>query len=212
MKVAVIGADSEVGKIIVKSCECRGIQTVCMVEELSSLPGEGPVVIKAFADLKIEDFAQVNTVIDPLSFFYCSNLEFEHVPLLHLLKILEGTKINILALGSASLLYSESSRQKRVCEEPFFQEQDDFKVSKAQLELLKIISQKYIVPWTMLCPPLICEDVAHKSGHYEFSDDVLPMGADGSSVISNYDLADAVAELLKRGLKPFSLISVRAIS
>lgn len=211
MKVAIIGADRQDGSVIVRSCECRGIQTVSVIEELAPVPGEGRVLIKSLKDLRAEDFEDVSTVIDPVSFAEDCALRPSRIPLLYLLELLRGTGRRLLILGSVGCLYADALRNKRVFEENFLEgAQGSSPAQRLHARLFKKLQSERDVMWTLLCPPLIREDAEHKTGHYEFSDDVLPMGADGSSVISNYDLADATAELLKRGLKPFSVVSVRS--
>ncbi len=211
MKVAVIGASTEWGSIIVKALECRGISTVLCVEELTHLPGEGRVVIKPYAELKLDDIHDVHAIVDAVSFKLLGSRDFESLPLWHVLNEIKGAQIKCLVLGAVDCLYEDDRRLCYIA--------DDQKLCFEEHGALGALCKKALlklkdfadVAWTLLCPPLICEDATHRSGHYEFSNDVLPIGMDGSSVINQYDFCDAAAEIIKQGLPIRQVISVRQI-
>ena len=211
MKVAVIGASTEWGSIIVKSLECRGISTVVCVDELTHLPGEGRVVIKPYADLVADDIRDVYAVVDALSFKALDTSGFESLPLWHVLKLIRGQNIKCLALGSVACLYEDDRRLSYIADDETLCFDEHGASGKLCKKALLRLKQLQDIDWTLLCPPLICEDATHRSGHYEFSNDVLPIGMDGSSVISQYDFCDAAAEIIKQGLPARQVISVRQI-
>ncbi len=211
MKVAVIGASTEWGSIIVKSLECRGISTVLCVDELTHLPGEGRVVIKPYEELLLEDIRDVYAIVDAISFKSLDSVGLDAIPLWHVLKLISGQNIRCLALGAVGCLYEDDRRLCYIADDQDLCFEDHKKYGELCKKALLRLKDSSDVAWTLLCPPLICEDATHRSGHYEFANDVLPIGMDGSSVINQYDFCDAAAEIIKQGLPVRQVISVRQI-
>lgn len=210
MRIAVIGAATDAGKMIVSEAEKKGIQVVSVVEDPSVMPGSGPVVIKDFRTLERGDLDGVHAVVDAVSFPGISRYSSDDLPLWHLGSILSGTDSSMLVLGATSCLYSDSSRKSLVLDDCCYTQIDNEQTLRLCATAVKRLRAEHTFKWTLLCPPLVLDTVGYATGKFVFGDDVLPMSIDGSSYICLADFAKASVDLLIRGLKPSIVISVRS--
>lgn len=210
MKIAVIGANSTLGRKVVNKAEARGIAVVGMVRTAERLVGDGPLVLKPYHELTNDDLAGCHAVVDTVSFPHVDRYAGDDLPLWHLLTLCAGGERRLLAVGSCAFLYVDGSRRRRVAD-------DEGVAAALSAPILRQCARIYDrlrtvgdVHWGVLCPPLVVDRRGYGSGRYEFGDDLLPMGADGSSAITLVDLADATVETLLRGVPRRRCISVRA--
>lgn len=212
MKIAVLGANSSIGSKIVLKAEEQGISSVCIVDSFYNVPGNGKVLIKNCQDLSFEDIKDCHYVIDPQSFFYISRYSSDDLPLWHLLEILKNTDTKLLALGSCTFLYSDKTRQNYVGSgDSEILRDDELKHEKLCINAYRRLSLCKNVKWSVLCPPLLLDKEGYATGRFEFYDDVLPVGIDGDSFISESDFSSSVVELLKMIPKLHTCTSVRAL-
>lgn len=88
MKIAVIGADTELGKRIVLKAEEYGISVVCCVENFGSLVGSGKLIIKPYDSITYKDLEDCHYVVDAKSFLEIRKFSTDLLPVWHLLEIL----------------------------------------------------------------------------------------------------------------------------
>ncbi len=211
MKIAILGANSALGSSLVKKAEEAKISVVNLVSNAINLVGQGRVVIKDYSDLTLKDIADCHYVIDTESFLRIDKYSSDLLPLWHLLEIMRSSRIKLLALGSSSFLYTDKSRSQMVfqseCQLDYVQSLKGRLSVNAYLRLKSCTN----VDWSVLCPPLLVEQNGYGCGEIEFSNDILPMGLNGDSSISQNDFVLAVVELLKRGPKSHQCVSVRAL-
>ena len=210
MKIAVLGANTALGASIVRKAEEAGIVVVNLVDNALNLQGEGRVVIKDFQDLLLKDFADCHYVIDTESFIRIDKYSSDLLPLWHLLELMRASPIKLLALGSSAFLYTDKSRKHLVYENDCLSQGVNHK-SLLGVNAYQRLKSCINVQWSVLCPPLLIEQNVYSTGVLEFSDDILPMGLDGDSSISQGDFASATIELLKRGVKAHHCVSVRSL-
>lgn len=212
MKIAVLGANSSIGRKIVLNAEEEGISSVCVVDSFSNVPGNGRVFIKPCLDLAFDDIKDCHYVIDTLSFPNISKYSSDDLPLWHLLEILKDTEVRLLELGSCSFLYSDKNRQKFVgAGDSDILDDSELKNEKLCINAYKRLTLCKNVKWSVLCPPLLLDKEGYATGKFEFYDDVLPVGLEGDSSISGSDFSASVIELLKRIPKLHSCTSVRGV-
>ena len=214
MRIAVIGANSEIGKKIVLEAEKQGIKVTCFVENFENIAGNGRIVIKSFEDILAQDLTDCHYVIDPLSFFCNERFSSDLLPVWHLLEIMKNTEIKLMLLGLTGFLYTDSSRTKRIYEEAALPLEDDRQAKKERVGLnaYKRLRECGNVKWSILCPPLLLDEFAYGSGNFEIGDSILPVGINGDSFISENDFVKALIDVLKRGPKMHDCMSVRALS
>ncbi|MGN0916435.1 MAG: hypothetical protein ACI4NE_08830 [Succinivibrio sp.] len=211
MIVAVLGADTKIGQSLVEKAEREGIKTLSIVSSYTSLSGEGRVLIKSIDDLTVSDFHGCHAVIDPLSFFKIASYSSDFLPLWHMLEVLKDSKISLLTLGSPAILYTDKTRRHFVCHEDGSEIDGSSRDDLLCLNAFKRLKECINVSWSVLCPPLLTDETGYGSGVYEFSDDILPVGTGGESIITLNDYLSSCIELLKRGLPRHKVVSVRAV-
>ena len=195
MKIAVVGANTALGSSIVRKAEESGIGVVSLVTSAINLAGQGRVVIKNFQDLLISDFNDCHCIVDTESFLRIDKYSSDLLPIWHLLELLKGSSIKLLTLGSSSFLYTDKSRRNLVYESECLCSE-----SEAISPLLCVNAYNRLkscdnVNWSVLCPPLLIDKAGYGCGNIEFSNDILPMGVDGDSSISQSDFSLATIEL-----------------
>ena len=207
MKIAVVGANSPLGKSLVLDAEKEGIQVTSIVSSPQDLVGNGPIIIKECFELTPSELQKFYAVVDAISFAQITKKVFETLPVFSLAPLLKGLPCRYVAFGSCYLLFSDSKRTQRLGESSsMFFIKGDLRASKV-LELYHKIQTFKDFKYTLLCPPLTVKEESYPTGKFEFGDDLLPLSLDGSSSITLGDLSLAMVELLKRGLdKP--LVSV----
>lgn len=211
MRIAILGANSPIGRKVVLKAEEHGISTVLCVPSFTDIIGNGRIVIKNYSELSFNDLKDCHYVIDTESFFNISKYSSEDLPLWHLIETLKDTDTKVLAFGSSAFLYSGDDRRKMVIDtEDVILDDIQNKIDRLCVNAYKRLCQCSNVKWSVLCPPLLLDMHAYGSGKIEFSNDVLPVGLNGDSYISISDFVTASVELLKLGPKPFKCVSVRA--
>ena len=211
MKIAVLGADTELGKRMVNAAEAAGIQVVAVVENFTSSIGSGPLIIKEACELNLNDFSKCHAVIDTLSFPRIESYGTENLPFWHVCNLIKNSSIKLIAVGSSAFLYTDKKR------DTFVRDMDgihfDNNENKHNLAVEAFLRIKKIedVDWTLLCPPLVLDLKAYGTGRFELGNDILPMDIKGSSYISLCDFCKALVELLKVGGYSCKCVGVRSL-
>ncbi len=211
MRIAVVGAAGEPGMRIVAEAEKKGISVTSVVSDPSVMPGSGPVIIKDFRDLEKADLEGMHAVVDAESFPRIGRYSSDDLPLWRIGALAGESGTGVLVVGSTSSLYSDLSRTAMVTDDCCMTQGGHEQALRLCATASRRLRSERSFNWTLLCPPLILDPDAPATGRFTFGDDVLPMGVDGSSRISGADFARACVELLLRGLRSFSTVSVRAL-
>ena len=197
MKVAVLGANSALGRRIVLHAEDCKMAVTSIVSTPADLVGNGPIIIKEPGELTVQELARFHVLIDALSFARIKAFAPGQTPLELLHDKLMHTSCHYLGIGDCSLLYVDNSRRQLLADSPLVHSiggQSDPIRCKALWETLQRWGD---FNWTLLCPPLLLDEHSYGKGRFELCWDVLPMGIDGSSRITLSDFIAALIELLK---------------
>lgn len=199
MKIAVIGADGKFGSSIVKKAEAQKIGSVSIVNSFTAVSGNGKLIIKNVNELCANDIDDCHYVIDPVSFMEISRFSSDDLPVWHLLEILKDTSIRLLLLSPGSILYTDKNKNRYVCNEDsdLYLDELERRSSVLCLNAYKRLKLCTNVKWSVLCHPLFLDPISYGSGKFTFSDEVLPVGLNGESSISENDFTSSVIELLK---------------
>lgn len=209
MQIAVIGADTKIGQMIVNSAEALKIRTVSVVSSYISLKGDGKLVVKDYQDLKLSDFDGCHVIVDAVSFLDITRYSTDLLPLWTELEILKNTDISLLCLGSSAFLYTDKSKKRFVFDESDVVINDEQqKVDRLCVNAYKRLSTCSNVKWGIFSPPLFLDDHSIGSGNYMLSDSVLPVNVNGTSRISVNDFVKATIDILKQGIKNHDVMSV----
>ena len=210
MKIAVIGANSTLGRKVVLKAEEKGIGVIGMVRSAENLVGNGPLVLKDYPLLQSDDLEGCHCIVDTVSFVHIERYSTEMLPLWRLLEIVSPEQ-QLLCVGSCAFLYTDESRRQILLESGMLCNENDKGQLRQCVNAYERLRMNESVRWSVLCPPLILDRRGYGTGRIEFAGDVFPLGLDGHSQISVVDLASAVIELLLRGLPEHGLVSVRSL-
>lgn len=212
MKIAVIGANSTLGRKVVNKAEEKGISVIGMVRTAENLVGSGPLVLKDYHTLQEDDLEGCHYVVDTVSFPHIERYSTDLLPIWRLLEIMKNSPKKLLCVGSCSFLYTDRTKKKIVLDDSClcYTSEDEKSHLRMCVNAWKRLCENSNVHWGMLCPPLILDRRGYGSGSLEFGDDIVPMGLDGNSCITLNEFANAVVELLLRGFTDHKCVSVRS--
>lgn len=198
MKIAVLGANTALGKMVVTDAEREGIQVTSIVSTPVDLVGSGPVMVKESYELSLDELNRFYAVIDAVSFPLIAEHVFVDLPIFHLAASLKNSSCRYLGFGSCYILFTDHKKQETVMDcEGMFYEKGQNRAYKIR-ELMDKISGFQDFNYTLLCPPLNIREDAYPTGRFKFFSNILPMSDLGESTITLGDLSLAMIELLKR--------------
>ncbi|MDO5537077.1 MAG: NAD(P)H-binding protein [Desulfovibrionaceae bacterium] len=206
MKIAVVCANGNSGRLIVEEALARGIDVTAAVrgENRSAAP---KAIVKDLMDLTAEDLAGFDAVVDAFAAWTPETLDQHSSSLKHLCDILSGTKTRLLVVGGAGSLYLDPSHTARLCDAPNFP--DMFKpLAAAMGRALDELRARADVQWTYVSPAGDFQRDGEKTGEYILAGEELTLNSRGETVISYADYAVAMVDEIVSGSHIQQRISV----
>lgn len=197
MKIAVVCANGKAGKLITKEAVDRGFDVTAIVrgENKSSAPG---TVTKDILDLKAEDLAGFDVVVDAFGAWTEDKLPLHSMTLNILCDALSGTETRLLVVGGAGSLYVNPEHTACVSDGPDFP--DMFKpLAAAMAKALSELRGRNDVKWTYISPAGDFQAEGERSGRYILGGEELTLNERGESVISYADYAIAMVDEIEKG-------------
>lgn len=197
MKIAVVCANGKAGKLITKEAVDRGFDVTAIVrgENKSSAPG---TITKDILDLKAEDLAGFDVVVDAFGAWTEDELPLHSTTLNILCDALSGTEIRLLVVGGAGSLYVNPEHTACVSDDPDFP--DMFKpLAAAMAKALSELRGRNDVKWTYISPAGDFQAEGERSGQYILGGEELTLNERGESVISYADYAIAMVDEIEKG-------------
>ncbi len=212
MKIAVIGSNTALGRRVVNKAEDKGISVIGAVRTAENLVGNGPLVLKDYNEITLDDLDGCHYIVDTVSFPHIDHYSTDLLPVWHLLELYKNHSARLLIVGSCAFLYTDKKRDKYVLDDARLCYDNEDQRLRQCVNAWNRLKTNTDVHWSVLCPPLILDRRGYGTGEYEFGDDIMPIGLDGISSISINDYATALIEMLLRGPKEHGCMSVRATS
>lgn len=197
MKIAVVCANGKAGKLITKEAVDRGFDVTAIVrgENKSSAPG---TITKDILDLKAEDLAGFDVVVDAFGAWTEDELLLHSTTLNILCDALSGTETRLLVVGGAGSLYVNPEHTACVSDGPDFP--DMFKpLAAAMAKALSELRGRNDVKWTYISPAGDFQAEGERSGQYILGGEELTLNERGESVISYADYAIAMVDEIEKG-------------
>lgn len=197
MKIAVVCANGRVGRIVVKEAVERGLDVTAVVREDNQ--SVAPHVIKKdLYDLKKEDLASFDVVVDAFGAWAPEELPGHSTSLRHLCDILSGTDIRLCIVGGAGSLYVNKEHTLCVSDGADFPE--IFKpLASAQGKALDELRERHDVKWTFISPAGDFQAEGERTGQYILGGEELILNGKGESIISYADYAIAMVDEITKG-------------
>lgn len=197
MKIAVVCANGKAGKLITKEAVERGFDVTAFVrgENKSAAP---KTVTKDILDIKAEDLAGFDVVVDAFGAWTEDLLPLHSTTLETLCNALSGTDTRLLVVGGAGSLYVNPEHTVCVADGPDFP--DVFKpLAAAMGRALSELRNRTDVKWTYISPAGDFQAEGERSGQYILGGEELTLNEKGESIISYADYAIALVNEIEKG-------------
>ena len=192
MKLAVIGANGKVGKLIVKEAVNRGLDVTAVVRGDNTTVAQ-EVLKKDLFDLTAADLKGFDVVIDAFGAWTEETLPQHSTSLKHLCDILSGTDTRLIVVGGAGSLYVNPEHTVCVADGPDFP--DVFKpLAAAMAKALGELRARRDVKWTYISPAGDFRADGARTGKYILGGEELTLNSKGESMISYADYAIAMVD------------------
>lgn len=197
LKVAVIGASGQQGRLITEKAHEKGLTVTAIVRDKTRLPEnlqDIPTLERDIFAITKKDLADFDVVVD--AFNAAPGEEIEHqTSLKHLTDLLAGTETRLIVVGGAGSLYiDEDAEEKvRVIDTPDFP--DAYKPTASNMgdafDALKAVKD---LNWTYISPSAFFNPEGEERGDYVIGKDQLIVNEKGESEISYKDYAAALVD------------------
>lgn len=206
MKIAVVGANGKVGRLVVQEAVSRGIDVTAVVrgENHSAAPH---FISKDVLAVTAEDLKEFDAVVDACGAWTAETLHIIPDAAKHLCGVLKGTDIRLLIVGGAGSLYVNPEHTMCVADGTDFPEafQPLASVHAEALQYLRTVSD---VKWTYISPAADFQAEGARIGTYILAGEELTLNHQGESVISYVDYAIAMIDEITEGSHIQERISV----
>lgn len=208
-KVAIVCAAGKQGGMLVDEAISRGYDVTGFVRGNDKVANvKAKTVVKDLFDLKKEDLAEFDVVIDAFGAWTPETLPLHKSSLNHLCDILSGTLVRLLVVGGAGSLYVNPEHTLQVMQLDTFP--DVFKPLATNMgDALASLRTRSDVKWTYLSPAGNFVADGERTGKYILGGEEYFVNAKGVSEISYADYAIAMIDEIENAdniQKRFSVI------
>ena len=207
MKVAVIGANGRVGRLVVKEALSKGYEVTGIVKQ--GTIADIPVIHEDIMGLTTEDLTVFDAVVNCFGVWDESQFDLYTITTKHLCDILSGTNVRLLIVGGAGSLYVDKAHTIQALETEGFPA--EYKaLATAASKALAYLRTRNDVKWTYLSPAGFFDAEGPRTGSYILGGEEAIVNSKGESYISYADYAIAMVDELENAKhiqQRFSVIS-----
>ncbi|GKQ42424.1 dihydrodipicolinate reductase [Companilactobacillus sp. RD055328] len=206
MKIAVIGANGQVGSLVVKEAQRRNIDVTEIVRAKEKANTE-KYLVKDVYELTTDDVKNFDVVVDALGFRGEKVSEF--LPSTdYLIKIFTGLKTRLIVVGGAGSLFTNKEHTQTLSQGADFPE-SFLPLANAMGMALEIIKQSQNVNWTYISPAADFSPEYEATGKYVIAGEEFTVNENGESKMSYADYALALVDEIENNKYEMQRISVR---
>lgn len=207
MKIAVVAANGRASQKIIKEAFDRGFEVKAFGRSAGNKTVSTDYVQKDIMDLKKEDLAGFDAVVDGFGAWKEEDLPMHTKTSQHLCDLLSGTDTRLLIVGGAGSLYVNPEHTVQV------KDGKDFPaiylpLATAQADELDELRKRNDVKWTFISPAGDFQADGERSGKYILGGEELTLNSKGESIISYADYAVAMIDEIEKGSHIQQRISV----
>ena len=195
MKIAVVGANGNLGSRVVRQALERGIEVKGFIHSRNMGDDRIEVVKKSLFDITREDIAECDVMISAYGSGFDADPTLNHKAFLKYIELNEGTQRHLIAIGGAGSLFTDSTHTKYCYETP---EHPDFlrEISKNIKLGIDELKKTTDVNWTVVCPSLFFDSEGALTGNYEIgTEEQVIFNEAGESRVTYEDLAMVMLDL-----------------
>ena len=198
MRIAVVAANGRASQKIIKEAFDRGFEVKAFGRSAGNKTVSTDYVQKDIMDLKKEDLAGFDAVVDGFGAWKEEDLPMHTKTSQHLCDLLSGTDTRLLIVGGAGSLYVNPEHTVQV------KDGKDFPaiylpLATAQADELDELRKRNDVKWTFISPAGDFQADGERSGKYILAGEELTLNSRGESIISYADYAVAVNDEIEKG-------------
>ena len=197
MKIAVVAANGQAGRLIVKEAVERGNEVTAVVRGENKTIAQN-VIKKDIFDLTKEDLSGFDAVVTAFAAWTPETFAQHTTSLQHLADILSGSDTRLLVVGGAGGLYIDESLTTQICDTPDFPA-EYLPVAMASNQGLAGLRKRNDVKWTYISPAVEFDFEAPKTGEYILAGEVFTVNEKDESFISYADYAVAMVDEIEKG-------------
>ena len=195
MKIAVIGANGNLGTRVTKQALDRGFEVKGFIYAGETPDERAQVVQKSLFDVTKEDIADCDVMISAYGSGFHADPTLNHQAFLKYIALNEGTGRHLITIGGAGSLLTDQTHTTYCYETPEHPEflREISKNIKLGIDELKGHSD---VNWTVVCPSSFFDPDGALTGNYEIgTEGHLIYNQDGESRVTYNDLAQAMLDI-----------------
>jgi len=210
MKIAVIGGNGQMGRLIIGEAVTRGHEVTAFVRKSGVILETPSIVVKDLFDLTYDDLKDYEVIVNAFGVWKSDEVGQFTDAAKHLSNVLNGKSNRLLVIGSAGSLYVDEELTKMFMNTPEMPE-IAIPVATEQEKALSFLRTKDDVRWTYLSPPVDFRIDGERTGTYQLAGERLAFSSKGESQISYADGAIAVVDEIENGKyinARFSIVAV----
>lgn len=197
MKIAVVCANGNTGKLIAKEAVDRGHDVTAIVRGGNKSAAQHEVVRDVF-DITADDLAGFDAVVDAFGAWTPETIPGIPAAVKHLGGLLDGTDTRLLVVGGAGSLFVNPEHTATLDQGPDFPA--DWKpLSSAHGEGLAYLRGTQGLNWTYISPAADFQAEGARTGSYILGGEELTLSEDGVSEVSYADYAIAMLDEIEAG-------------
>lgn len=195
MKIAMIGANGNLGTRVTKQALDRGFEVKGFIYNGDTPDERAEIVKKSLFDVTKEDIADCDVMISAYGSGFKADPALNHKAFLKYIELNAGTDRHLITIGGAGSLFTDATHTTYSYETP---EHPDFlrEISKNIKLGIDELKNRTDVNWTVVCPSSFFDPEGELSGNYEIGiEGHLLFNEKGESRVTYNDLAQAMLDI-----------------
>lgn len=191
MKIGIIGANGNVGKLLVSEALERNLDVTAIVRGENNSKAQ-KVIKKDLFDLTKEDLKDFDVIISAFAAWDSKTFPLHKSSLEKLSELILGTNIRLLVVGGAGSLYVDDNLKMQLKDTPDFPK-EYYEVANAMSVGLDFLRTQNI-DWTYISPAAEFKVDGEKTNRYILAGEQFTVNSKGESIISYSDYAVAMID------------------
>lgn len=199
MKIAVIGANGNLGSRVTRQALDRGLEVKGFLYDGETPDERMEAVKKSLFDITKEDIADCDVMISAYGSGFQADPALNHQAFLKYITLNAGEKRHVIAIGGAGSLFTDASHTTYCYETP---EHPEFlrEISKNIKLGIDELKKTENVNWTVVCPSSFFDPEGPHTGNYQIGTrGHLVFNEEGRSYVTYEDLAQAMLDIAEQG-------------
>lgn len=195
MKIAVIGANGNLGSRVTKQALDRGFEVKGFIYAGETPDERATIIQKSLFDITREDLEDCDVMISAYGSGFQADPVLNHQAFLKYIELNEGIERHLITIGGAGSLFTDETHATYCYETP---EHPDFlrDISKNIKLGIDELKKTMNVNWTVVCPSSFFDPDGVHTGNYQVgTEGHLIYNEKGESIVSYDDLAQAMIDI-----------------